>query len=438
MRSLHALGVSLVAVGLSIFGCSKSSDYGPVGPGSGEGGTIDAAVDAAPVDATVGDAADAANGNAPPEIALIAPAAPYLVAGVIQIDLQISDAEGVASVTATIGGASHPITLAPGQVGHLVGQFDTAVLAGVVSPNILVTVVDQVGASGQRGFPITLDNSSPIASMDPPKVRMYNATDMTCSDSFDPLGGDAPNDRETVAQLSEFRARVEDRPNTGTLNKDTTVFIPLAGVASVKLNVLHSTGAPLVVDSNADHTCDRINPNVAPVVITLAQTSPGGAAFFGPTTFAGSNSLLCKLGTATMAPAPLCDGEQQATIAISTPFKHLPSIFGIPQVDSDNCLGYVFDALADNVPDGWACVAVETTDAVGNRNVSAPIRVCINSANNPASPCGPVGTTTPANSAAVPNCTGTLDASGTVTATACTPETFFDSGIVNDYELIRQ
>ena len=430
--------MSLVVVGLSIVGCSKSSDYGSVGPGTGNGKTLDAgvAMDAAP-GADSGVPIDGPLDNAPPVIELVTPASPYLVAGVMQLDLKITDAEGVASVTATIGSESHPIALSPGQVGHLVGQFDTSVLAGLVSPNILVTVVDQAGSTGQRGFPITLDNSSPVASMDPPKVRMFNPLDNSCSDSFDPLGGDAPNDRQTVAQLSEFRARVEDRPNTGTLNKDATVFIPLAGVASVKLNVLHATGVPLTVDSNGDGTCDRINPKASPVVISLAAAPPRGAALFGPTTFAGSN-LGCVAGTQTTAPLQLCNGEPHATIAISTPFHHLPAIFGIPQVDSDNCLGYVFDALADNVPDGWACVAVETTDALGNRNVSAPLRVCINSAKDPASACGAVGTTWSASDPAVPDCTGTLLPSGTVTSTKCTAETFFDSGTVNDYELIRQ
>src|SRR6185436_1035312 len=129
-----------------------------------------------------------------------------------------------------------PITLERGQPDHWVGQFDTVVLAGVVSPNITVTVVDQLGATVSRGFPITLDNSSPLASMDPPPVRMFNPVGTLCSAAFDPLGSDAPDDRETVAQLSEFRARVADRPNTGTLNSNTTVFIPMAGVATVKLH----------------------------------------------------------------------------------------------------------------------------------------------------------------------------------------------------------
>lgn len=404
-------------------------------PGNGDGG-VSRPIDAALVDASEVDASDASsNDNQMSVIDLIKPG--LLVAGTIDVDLHITDAEGVGTVTATIAGDLHPIALRRGEADHWVGQFDTVVLAGVVSPNITVTVVDQAGVTATRGFPITLDNSSPIASMDPPRVRMFNAMQSFCSAAFDPLG-DAPDDRETVAQLSEFRARVQDRPNTGTLNANTTVFIPMAGVDTVKLHVLHSTGAPLAVDSNGDGKCDRINPNTSPVILSLTAAPPKGAGVFGVDDFTGDNAHACLPGSGGPV-NPVCEGEQSTTIVISTPFDHQPAIFGIPAVDNNNCLGYVFDAKADQVADGWACVAVETTDHVGNRNVSAPIRVCINSNDSASSSCGRVGTFTPENDPAIPNCTGTLLPSGVVDSTKhCEPEKFFDSGVVGDYELIRQ
>jgi len=416
-----------------------------MGPDNGMGRGLDAGKpDAAPIDAD-GDAGTMPDGptdNSPSVIELVTPASPFLVAGVMQLDLHITDVEGVTTVTATIGGDTHPIVIehAATQTEHWVAQFDTNILAGVVSPNILVTVVDQFGATTQRGFPITLDNSSPIASMDPPLVRMFDLNSNACSVAFDPVGNDAPNDRETVPQLSEFRARVEDRPNTGTLN--SVVFIPLAGISTVKLNVLHATGAPLAIDSNGDGKCDRINPFVAPVVISLAPAPPSGSGFFGGTTFAGSNATVTHCVAGNQAKAqPVCNGEQQSTIVLSTSFGHAPAIYGIPEVTPDNCLGFAFDALANSVPDGWACVAVETVDKLGNRNVSAPIRACINSAGigHPSAACGEVGRIASPDDPALPNCTGTLNAAtNAVTTQPCTAEKFFDSGVVNDYELIRQ
>jgi hypothetical protein len=439
----------LVVVGLSTFSCSKSSDYDVMGPGNGNGRDIDAgAHDAAPVDGN-GDAGSTPDGpadNSPTVIEMVTPKSPFLIAGVMQLDLHITDADGVASVAATIGGATHPIALehAATQTEHWVAQFDTQILAGVLTPSIEVTVVDQLGRITTAGFPITLDNASPLAAMDPPRVRMFNFMDKTCSDSFDPVGDDAPNDRQTVAQLSEFRARVEDRSNTGTVNDNSPVFIPLAGIdptvvgGAVKLNVLHATGVPLAIDSDGDGKCDRINPDSAPVAINLVAAPPAGAAFFGPTTFAGSN-LGCKLGTQT-ASQPVCDGEPGSTIVLKTPYD-APAIYGIPEVNQKNCLGFVFDTHANSVPDGWACVAVEAVDKLGNRNVSAPIRVCINSAGigHPSALCGEVGRIASVDDPTLPNCTGTLNTTtNVVTTQPCAPETFVDSGTLNDYELIRQ
>jgi hypothetical protein len=115
-------------------------------------------------------------------------------------------------------------------------------------------------------------------------------------------------------------------------------------------------------------------------------------------------------------------------------------VFGIPPADTLNCMGYAFDAIAAHISDGWACVAVVATDALGNRSVSPALRVCIDSDQNGDCASGSFG---PA-----PDCTGTYNsATSTVSSTACTfrpyavgagarPQRFYNSGSPTDLELI--
>jgi hypothetical protein len=73
--------------------------------------------------------------------------------------------------------------------------------------------------------------------------------------------------------------------------------------------------------------------------------------------------------------------------------------------------------VANNVADGWACVAVAFVDNAGNASVTRPMRLCIDKAASGA-PCADPGPP--------PACTGTYNpTTGQVSATpACTPRTF--------------
>jgi hypothetical protein len=65
---------------------------------------------------------------------------------------------------------------------------------------------------------------------------------------------------------------------------------------------------------------------------------------------------------------------------------NLPSIYTIGPIVSDGlqCAGHQFDAGANNLKDGWACLAVVASDTLGNKQVSRPIRICV-AVNAPAS-----------------------------------------------------
>lgn len=402
------------------------------------------AIDASLVDAPLVDAApdsganpDGPTSNQAPVIMLTSPTAGTIVRGMVRVEVEVIDTDVIMAVRATVG--AQTVVFTPVMGTQWQGVLDTTMLAGLVSPTIVVRATDQGGAMGQLGFQIVLDNVAPLASLDPPNVRVISAATAPgeCSLDFDPVGADAPDDGESVPQLIELRARVTDVGNTGTLN--STLYIPNAGVASAVLYVFDDTTKPLVVDTDADGVCDAINPQIVPTttpmlaneaaVVALAGITPAGAASFGSDTFGGTNGASCVAGMPAPAPA-LCLGES-STIAIDTAFTNEPQIFGVPPVGEFNCLGFAFDARASNITDGWACAATAITDLLGNRSVSAPLRICVDSDGNQTE-CSAWGTTTTANR---PNCTGTVTA-GVVTNTPCTPRRFPSTGTANEYELI--
>ena len=379
-------------------------------------------------------------------ITLVSPTPGTILRGTVRIEVTVTDSDGVADVRATVG--AQTVTFARITAGqpNFQGFLDTLPLAGLVSPTIVIRAEDTLADFSTYGFQVVLDNVGPISSLDPPNVRLSKELATPdpvfdrCSDDFDPVGPDAPNDGEAVPQLFELRARITDLGNTGTLN--STLFIPNAGVASAQLYVFDDTTKPLVVDTNGDTFCDAINPTIVPAtvpmlaneaaVIALTAIAPGGDATYSIDTFGTSNSAVCQLDPVMpMPPPPLCLGEPLTTVVIKTPFNGMTQIYGLPPADSFNCLGFAFDARATGISDGWACAAVLTTDGVGNTNVSAPMRVCIDY-DGVGNECHTLGTIA---TAGLPNCTGTVTG-GVVSATACTPRSYLRSPTPDDFELI--
>jgi hypothetical protein len=370
------------------------------------------------------------------------PAPGDVLRGSIEVVVSIDDDSPPVTVKATISNLEIEMEADSGGT-EFKGTVDTITLAGLVSPTIIVRATDNGGLQSEVGVQIVLDNEGPLASLDPPNVRLKRDNNgIECSRDFDPLGADAPNDGEVVPQLFELRGRVADVSNTGTIN--STLIVPKAGIDRVDLYVLDDTTKPLVVDSDGDGFCDDINPNLVPsitpmtaneaAVITLQAIDPRGAGFFGSDTFGGFNALVCNAGDDAEAPNPLCLGEN--VTAIIQDIDGSPEVFGIPPVSDDaNCLGFAFDARAANMADGFACAALLVTDKLGNRRVSEPLRVCIDKDVNGADCNGAtVGQTVGV--ANRPNCTGTFTG-GAVTNTACTPKQFFVGG-TNEFEILDE
>ena len=422
----------------------------PISPGGSDAPPRTDAPPDSPFDAPLIDARiDGPLGDSPPVITLVTPADGTIVAGTVRIVVKVEDPDGVMDVRATVGSQTIVFTRITAGMPDFQGFMNTAPLAGLVSPQVLVRAEDTVGLASTLGFQVILDNVGPLAALDPANVRVTKPPAMAtggpdyCSHDFDPLGPDAPNDGEAVPQLFELRARIADLGNTGSLN--STLYIPNAGIATANLYVFDDTTKPLVVDTNADGFCDAINPTIIPTttpmlaneaaVSSLVPIAPAGAAnFMLGDTYGGNNAApTCQADSAAMtAPGAMCIGEPGATTVIETSFTGLTQIYGMPVVSSFNCLGFAFDARATGIADGWACAAVLTTDGVGNTSVSAPLRICIDY-DGLGGECHALGTTT---TVGLPNCTGTVT-SGTVTATACTPRGFVRSATADEYELIR-
>ena len=376
-----------------------------------------------------------------PAISVVTPSAGQLVGGIISVAATINDPSGVqdSTVFATIshGGASFTFPMTSTGGGNYQSTFDTRTLPNptiIQFPAVEVVADDSLGNhSTSGGITFALDNVPPTADLDPSNAVVVKgncrdaANPCKCSQLFDPVG-DNPNDGATVPQLFDLKAEVVDGANAGTGAE--VVFA--AGVDLVTLYVLDNTSLPLVVDSDGDGVCDTINPNVVPVTgmppganqaveIAMGAIAGSGAANFVPTTYSGpvGGGLSCIQGDATSPPVPLCRASGPLTIALENTFGITPQplIWSIPPIAGNQlqCDGLQFDTLANNIGNGWICVAVRAIDGLGNESVSPPLRLCVDQSGNGV-----------CNAGTAPDCTGTLDrTTGQVsTTTHCTGRRF--------------
>ena len=265
----------------------------------------------------------------------------------------------------------------------------------VVFPNISFRAVDLVGNQSVLSYGFSIDNIAPVADLDPPLMRQLtlSATGYQCSFAFDPLSvnqeiGDMPNDGCMVPQVFDLRARIEDDGNRASELKVT----PISLVDPANTNVFimpASLNQPLVVDSDGDGRCDQVNPLLTPLSPTapptagsgvlqvrLAGVPPAGKADFEPDPTLPASSR-CAKGTATAPAQRLCNSFEQPTIAIGYSDGQ-PAIWSVEPIDKTfHCFGNQLDTFANKIPEGWACIAVQTRDKAGNQSVSVPMRVYV-------------------------------------------------------------
>lgn len=364
--------------------------------------------------------------NKGPTIANTIPTTGGLIGRVITISAQVTDPAGVldSSVVAVVahGDTMFEVKLEPAPAGSMApagtfqALFDTARLpASALFPSVSFRASDLPGNQSSVGYLVSLDNTPPVADLDPPTefhlVKRQEDT-LRCSWPFDPLGNDAINDGANTNQLFDIRARIEDQGNRPMAGG--TDFTPISGINDnqVHLLILDDTSKALVVDTNNDGLCDAVNPLLTPtttpmsandaLLVNMAPVPAAGVANFTPLMpFPGAP---CLSGTDTKAPDPLCF-TTNLSVAISYTGAALPAVYTIPPVLNDRaqCVGRQFDSLGNSVQDGWVCLAVSVSDKLGNTQVSRPLRVCIDK-DGVGGECG-------AARPAMPNCTGTQTSS---------------------------
>jgi hypothetical protein len=298
--------------------------------------------------------------------------------------------------------------------------FDTSKLPiNALFPSITFRASDVLGNESSVGYLVSLDNMPPLADLDPPDdfrvfFRPSGGSGLRCSWPFDPVGPEAVDDGGRATQLFDIRARIEDQgndPRSGTAD-----FTPISTVDKAELLIMDDTSRPLIVDSRRradgptpegrrdepDGYCDEVNPNLTisasaaaspdVLLITMAPMSPGGdvdGTVDPNATCDSGGGRAPEVKCATTYNAAKTRWDTTATPAIghvdhmssviSYANAGLPAIWTVPPVIEDKvqCAGRQFDALANNLKDGWACVAVRATDKLGNQQISRVLRLCI-------------------------------------------------------------
>jgi hypothetical protein len=398
--------------------------------------------------------------NDGPTITKTHPIPGQVAGGIVEISATIQDNAGVldSSVIAVISDDTDTtkmplftLQLKPRGAGVYSALFDSAQLTQcpdppatglcIVFPTISFRASDLLENETVVGYAFGVDNVAPVADLDPPNLRDEKIDGVVrCSHEFDPLGnddynGDMPNDTKMVPQVFDLRARIEDDGNRAAGLK----YPPLALVNpdTTSVYVLDDETLPLIVDTDGDGTCDSINPLLVPTTqppiintqVLKVRLSPVPKAGVGDFTPDPSLPLpYCARGADPAIPQPLCHTFLQPSIAISYDLG-LPAVWSVEPIDTAfNCQGGQFDTLANNIGEGWACIAVATTDNVGNFSVSAPLRVYISydyDKKNRPQLLTSFGADPPAGAGPPPACTGIYDKpTKTVRTGACTTRKF--------------
>ena len=334
--------------------------------------------------------------NTGPNIEQAIPAAGAIIGGITTISALITDPAKVldSSVVAVVAHGSERFEVAldvdlttPGRYTH---SFDTRLLdVHDVYPTLSLRASDLLGNQSSIGYTVALDNTPPLADLDPPpdfRVLVKDTNVWRCSWRFDPVGSDAVSDGDRVAQLFDIRARVEDHGNTPLSGSIDIVPVSLIDPKRVELLILDDSTQPLVVDSDGDGVCDKINPLLVPtstpmsskdaLLVNLVPVPPGGAGDMTPDPSALDSG--CYPGTGTNPPDPLCL-TTNLTAALPYAFSRESAIWSMAPVTpaTPYCVGNQFDAYANNIQDGWACLAIRAADRLGNEQVSRVVRICI-------------------------------------------------------------
>jgi hypothetical protein len=367
--------------------------------------------------------------NEGPTITSTLPVPGQVAAGIVVISAKVDDPAGIldSSVIAVIadetGTPLFELPMKPAGAGVYTVLFDSSRFRKcpdppaqpcLIYPTVSFRASDLVGNETVLGYEFTLDNVAPVSDMDSANVRVVRK-DGYCSQEFDPLSrntnwGDMPNDGAVVPQVFDLRARIEDDGNSGPTGLKFP--LPVAGIDpnATDVYILDDVNQVLIVDTDGDGYCDHINPHLVPTTQPPTQNDQvlkvrlAGVPGQGDADYRDDNKGIasCPYPPVALPPEIICPGNQPFTTIAG--FGNLPIIYSIEPITKAKCMGSQFDTMANYIGEGWACLAVQSSDLSGNTSVSPPLRVYISySGSNAGKPASSVGLGTP------PACTGSYD-----------------------------
>lgn len=304
-----------------------------------------------------------------------------------------------------------------------------------VTVNVLAT--DNAGnvSTGSSNV-YNLDNQPPILDLDPPNLYEAKAGSTAdqkiCSDYFDPVGDDAPNDLSTQVNFGRFRSIVYDTTNSKA--GQTDFYFALTNQASVQLFVQYDTTSPLLADDDGDGVCDEIwtgslphqkKPTDKPIPYLNLKPLVLGTVGAGDVSYSSNTNTPidedCSGGVESTSPKLCLNHSSDMSVVIhhGVGIKE-PVIYAKDPLDSSQavCTGTAWEVSAaisqvnaGNTSLGWICLATRAVDTVGNVGISRPLRICLDDGTMP-DRCGDPST--------APSCTDN-----------CTPPPHFPNVIVS-------
>ncbi|MCS6913575.1 MAG: hypothetical protein NZ890_10080 [Myxococcota bacterium] len=339
-----------------------------------------------------------------PDIEFVFPKPGQIVGGVITMTVKVTDESGVndTSVVAVWlndpGRFSVALTRVPG-TDNFSARFDTRRLPeprSLIYPSLSYRARDRLGNQSSRGEVLILDNTPPIMALDPPLTQVRTrdtnlATGFKCSIAFNPLGTHPAllKDGAVLGQVVTARARVTERGNIapGLAIEHTSGIDPNSVDLLATPLVLGGAmpSPPLVVDADGKGICNNLNPLLQPtsamtasnqaLVLRLSNITVTGQPSYGDDPLPFWPRACTKPGDSTHADG-LCSLLDYTEPPPGFTYAIPGEIWTIGPVTNRECAGLQLDSL-NVLPEGPYCVAVRAADNAGNRNVSKPLRVCI-------------------------------------------------------------
>lgn len=342
-----------------------------------------------------------------PVIQIISPSTPnQFVGGKVTLNFTVTDpVAGVDPATVQVLLNTVPFTFDPKNgwanpsTNSFSFTFDTKNFsANKVQLAVIIRAKDLAGnPSDGASILYYLDNTPPVVDLAPPLLQEVNRDNSTCSAKFYPLGG-SPRDLDVIEDLSRFRALLWDFGNS--VNSQDAFYF--AGIDNSNTNTVPhlyfqtDTSKPLLKYSDSTkhgQTCDTIADETLPLT-TLVPLQPTGNAFFPAS--APPISGICSPGSQTTPDKAQCNGLSDLTRVISREVASgsVPAVYVIPP-DGLQCTGTQYQITNIAPKDGWICAAVSAVDLTGNRAVSAPLRLCLDSAEYPGTPACAMSSVSP-------------------------------------------